>query len=222
LQSPLTPIYGWFRLFYTSKKAGKPIDGIFDLEDLEAVMRNCERLNKLIEELLDVGRINASALKLEKQPAEFTNILNNAIKTLEYLAAQKKIEIVVDASPAIVNVDPSRIEQVMINIMSNALKYSPTNTILRVIAKPTQIRKKKFLQIQVIDEGLGFTPEELALATEPFGRVQFQRDEKAAIKGSGLGLFITKNIVEQHGGNLRIESKGENQGSTITLTLPSD
>ena len=220
LQTPLTPIYGWISCFYATKKAGKPLDSIFDLEDLETVMRNCERLTNIIDDLLDVGRINACELKLEKKPADFSTILRNAMDTVENLVTRKKIKIVVDAPPTIVNIDSLRIEQVMINLLSNAVKYSPPNTTIHIIAKPTQVRNKKLLQIQIIDEGYGFTPEELAIATDPFGRAQVQRDEKSAIKGTGLGLFITKTIVEQHGGVLRIESKGENQGTTISFTFP--
>jgi two-component system sensor histidine kinase VicK len=109
---------------------------------------------------------------------------------------------------------------VIINLLSNAVKYSPEKTVITVGTPQEQERRANLFQILITDQGYGFTPEELAVAMQPFGRIQVQQDIKRMIKGTGLGLFISKNIVEQHGGTLQIISSGPYKGSTVIINLP--
>lgn len=220
LKTPLTSIYGFTELFYAAKKAGKNLDKTFDLEDFDAVLRNCDRLRDLINDFLDVGRIESSELQLQRQEVNVADLITSALRAVEYLTNQKHIKISVQVDPYQINIDPKRLEQVLINLLSNAVKYSPEKTTITVSARQVEDRQEKLAQILVTDQGYGFTPEELAVAMQPFGRIQVQQETKTAIKGTGLGLFISKNIVEQHSGTLKIQSDGPNKGTTVTITIP--
>ncbi len=220
LKTPLTSIYGFTELFYAAKKAGKNIDKTFDLEDFNTVLRNCDRLKTLLDDFLDVGRIESSEFKLQPQEIDVADLITNAVRAVDYMTNQKHIKIVEKVDPFRIKIDPRRMEQVIINLLSNSVKYSPEKTTITVYARQVEDRQGKIAQILVTDQGYGFTPEELAVAMQPFGRIKGQQEIKTAIKGTGLGLFICKNIVEQHSGTLKIQSEGQNKGTTVTINLP--
>ncbi len=220
LKTPLTSILGWTEMFYTAKKKGVSLDATFDLGDFETVLRNCDRLLDLINDFLDVRQIEANALNLKPQKVEITPIIKDALAVVEFLANQKQITIKVNIDPSQLTIDPQRIEQVIVNLLSNALKYSPEKSIIHVLGCSKNVKGQKIYQIQVIDQGYGFLSEEIAVATQAFSRVHFQQPEKVAIKGTGLGLFICKNIIEQHKGTLSISSAGFKKGTTVTVELP--
>ncbi len=109
--------------------------------------------------------------------------------------------------------------QVIINLLSNAVKYSPPNSRVVVSASKKSFMARKFVEISVKDQGFGFTPEELSHAFEPFVRVFTQQDEKKFIPGVGLGLYISKHIVELHEGEIRLLSEGAGKGTNVIITL---
>ncbi len=221
LKTPLTSIIGWSELLFNAKKQGKSIDSLFDIEDIETILRNAERLNDLVNDFLDVGRIENGKFGISKQSISFEEIIENAIRAVDYLATQKHITI---STPIgiinIVSVDRRRMEQVIINLLSNAIKYSPDNTRVKIHTGLIDLSGQNLFQVQVIDEGYGFTPEELPEATTPFGKAYTRQDQKRVIQGTGLGLFISRRIVEQHGGTLEIHSEGVNKGTRVEILLP--
>jgi two-component system cell cycle sensor histidine kinase PleC len=223
LKTPLTSIFGWADLLYAAKKQGKSLDENFELEDIESILRNADRLNNLINDFLDVGRIESGQLETSRQHVNFSEIAENAIEAVEYLATQKGIILISELEADIaVTVNRRRMEQVIINLLSNAIKYSPENTHVTISNNRTEVDGSPMLRVQVIDEGYGFTPEELADALQPFGKAFTQQEQKRAVQGTGLGLFISNRIVEEHGGKLTMNSAGPNQGTVAEILLPID
>jgi signal transduction histidine kinase/CheY-like chemotaxis protein len=224
LKTPLTVITGWGEILYTAKKQGKSLDATFDLEDIASIMRSAERLNALINDFLDVGRIESGKFSINKESMDFSEIIESVTRAINYLATQKSISIktVTAAPPVCISVDRQRMQQVLINLLSNAIKYSPEHTHVTLKNDLIETNGCKWFKLQVIDEGYGFTPEELAEATTPFGKVYTKQEQKRTVQGSGFGLFISRRIVEQHGGTLVIQSNGANQGTQVEILLPMD
>ncbi|OLS12024.1 MAG: PAS/PAC sensor signal transduction histidine kinase [Promethearchaeota archaeon CR_4] len=220
LKTPLTPILGMAELLYKSKKDEKSAQIKFELEDFEILLRNTERLLKIVENFLDVGRLQDGNFQLRYESCDLGVIIQNAIKAVDYQASRKNIKVIPEIFPLKSNFDQERIEQVFINLLSNAIKYSPENT--KVYVKLDQIKEneKKVALITVIDQGFGFTSVELEKAFLPFAKVHTQQDQKKFIAGPGLGLYISKNIVESHGGTIHIYSDGANRGTTVKILLP--
>ncbi len=223
LKTPLTSILGWADLLCAAKREGKNLDEIFSLGDLESLLRNAERLEDIINDFLDVGRMESGKLSFSLQTVEFAEILQNSVDAVDHLALQKKISIQVEESPSIrVKLDRRRMEQVIINLLSNAIKYSPAKTRITIKTNTIELNARKQFQILVTDEGYGFTPEELKDAMTPFGKGYTRQEQKRSIPGTGLGLFISSRIIEQHGGTLEIRSKGPNLGTQVEILLPLD
>ena len=221
LKTPLTSILGWGDLLYAAKKQGKSLDENFDLEELENIVRNAERIDNIINNFLDVRYVESGKFEITRQRVIFNEILEDAIQAVDFLAVQKHITFSLETIPsATLSIDRRRMEQVLFNILSNAIKYSPEHT--HVTTKTDLIEDSgcKLFKVQVIDEGYGFTPEELADAMIPFGKAYTQQDQKRVVQGAGLGLFISRRIVEQHGGILTIRSEGPNKGTEVEIRLP--
>ncbi len=221
LKTPLTPILGWGNLLLSAKQQGKNLDATFDIEDLETIVRNAERLDALINDFLDVGRIEGGKLDLVQRQVNFQEILDTARQAVDYLAVHKGTAILLETAPfPELTLDRRRMEQVLVNLLSNSIKYSPDHGRVTVRTSRVDVKGRPMLRVQVIDEGYGFTPEELAEATTPFGKAYTRQEQKRAVQGTGLGLFISRRIVEQHGGSLAIRSAGANKGTEVEILLP--
>ncbi len=218
IKTPLTAIFGWSELLLRVKKEGKSLDAIFTLEDLESIARSAKRLDDIINDFLDVGRIENIKMALNKQDVEFEDLTETALKAVEHIAFQKRISFITDTMQnRRLSVDRRRMEQVMINFLTNAIKYSPEGS--HVTIKTDNIEDGLF-RFSVIDEGYGFTPQEIPDATKPFSKPYTRQEKKRVIGGTGLGLYICRTIIEQHGGILEILSEGPDRGSEVRVTLP--
>lgn len=171
----------------------------------------------LVNGALDLGRASAGPDSLQQRPVELRAVLYSALALVEQAAAMKSISIGLpnpDSLP-VVYADETRLRQVMVNLMSNAIKYSPRGR--RVAISYSREREEEF-RIDVRDDGIGMTADEIETAMLPFGRTESAM--RAGEAGTGLGLPICRAIVEAHGGRLRIASS-PNRGTTISVFLPS-
>ncbi|MFL5815891.1 MAG: ATP-binding protein [Bdellovibrionia bacterium] len=180
---------------------------------LEGSIKQTEMLNGLVEELLDLTRIRAGKLELRKQECDLKPILDKSLTQLSLDITRSKSPLSVDADSKVVgNFDPLRMSQLMTNLISNAVKYGagkPIEVSLRSL--------KSMAEFQVKDQGLGIPEEKQKAIFERFERADLTKE----ISGLGLGLYITKQLIEAHGGKIQVESQ-VGQGSVFKVLLPLD
>jgi CheY-like chemotaxis protein/two-component sensor histidine kinase len=171
---------------------------------------------QLISDLLDVSRIVAGKLQLDIQTVDIEAIARDAVETVRHDAESKGIEVrtTLDATPP-VSGDPARLQQVIWNLLANAIKFTPQGGRIAVTLRGTN----GDVEISVSDNGAGIRPDFLPHVFDRFH--QADRSITRRFGGLGLGLAIVKHLVELHGGTVRAESPGEGQGSTFTVTLPA-
>jgi signal transduction histidine kinase len=207
LRSPLNAILGWTVLL--RKKA---LDSARTDQALETIERNSKIQSRLIEDLLDVSRIISGKLKLNSELVELRPIIEAAADVIRPVAEAKGIQIslALDSPDDYVMGDPTRLEQVVWNILSNAVKFTPSGGKVHV----TLDRIDSKAQIIVRDTGRGIGPEFLPYVFDRFK----QADSKSG--GMGLGLSIARTLVEMHGGAIEANSDGDGQGATFLVRLP--
>jgi len=188
--------------------------------DLVTVQRNVKRLEVLMDQLLDVMKIDEQKLMLQKEVVNVKDIINECLDELSYLINEKNLEIALDIDHEIMlNIDPERIFTVFTNLISNAVKFSPDYKLIEITAKKTDSK----YTFKIKDNGIGLSDEELGRLFKKFERIKRPREsENINIKdsGTGLGLYISKGIIEIHDGEIWAESEGEDKGATFTFTLP--
>ncbi len=216
LKTPLIPIYGWADLMIRGLEKGQDLNSIFDREAAQAIFRNAERLQAIIDRFLDVNAIESGRIKLAKERTQLTPLISRAIQSVASLLETQGVSITSNLGDERVNVDPFRMEQVFINLLSNAIKFSPPGS--KMVLGSAIIGK--FVEVFIQDQGIGFDPEELPEALELFSPAYLRHHHDQVFHSSGVGLFLCKNLVEMHGGTLRIESPGKNLGTTVRVALP--
>jgi len=177
------------------------------------IFDSTERLLQDVSELLDAAKVDAGKYELKLSKGSIENAIDNSIKTLTYLAKNKSISLVNDLKVPIpfFDFDSLRIEEVLNNLISNAIKYSHEGGSITISAKPTE----NYLQLEVKDTGVGIPTSKLSMLFSQFN----QADSMRRGEGTGLGLYIAKVIVESHNGKIWIESK-EGLGTSVFFTLP--
>ncbi|MEG4441259.1 PAS domain S-box protein [Microcoleus sp. AT9_B5] len=211
LRSPLNPILGWSKLLQTGK-----LDAVKTAQALATIERNAKLQTELIEDLLDVSKILQGKLSLNIRPVDLALTVESAIETVNLAAAAKSIDIrtVLDAQIGQILGDSGRLQQVVWNLVSNAVKFTSAGG--RVEVNLTRVGNRA--QITVADTGIGIAPEFLPYVFDYFR----QKDGATTRKfgGLGLGLAIVRHLVELHGGTVAADSPGEGQGATFTVSLP--
>ena len=187
------------------------------VNELSMIRRNIELETRLIDDLLDITRIAHGKLELHKVPTDIHTVLSRAIETCRPSidAKQQQLNLKLKARSTETNADAVRLQQVLWNIIRNAVKFTPTRGVITVSTKNLPGQK---LQLEVQDTGIGFEPGNGARLFQAFE--QSGRDITRKFGGLGLGLAISRSLVEAHGGQILGESKGTNQGATFTLILP--
>jgi signal transduction histidine kinase len=178
------------------------------------VARQVERLDRMVGDLLDVARAESGALELKTGEHDLRALAAESVDLLRATAPERALRLEAPDCPVTVRCDPVRIGQVLTNLLANALKYSPSGGEVEVVVA----ERAGAAEVSVSDRGVGISREEQQRIFEPF-----QRSRGAAasdIPGVGLGLFVTRRIVEAHGGSIAIES-AEGLGSTFTVRLPA-
>jgi signal transduction histidine kinase len=206
LRSPLTSIKGFTSLLLSRW------DGIADdrkKEMLEAVRHDADRVTRMLTELLDISRLEAGRLHLSPRPLEVGPIIRSVVDKVAMV--EPELDATVDVADDVGEVvaDADKVEQVLTNLVENAAKYGSPHG-LRITARATD----DGVAVAVADTGAGIPAEDLVRVFE-----RFYRREEGRPTGTGLGLWISRGLVEAHGGTLVAESV-EGQGSTFTFTLP--
>ncbi len=190
-----------------------------DLEEpqrasVEQILKGGNHLLALINEVLDISRIEAGNLSLSLEPVELAETITEALDLVQPLAADRDIEVTADlkGGPQYAVADKQRLSQVLLNLLSNAIKYNHTGGSVRVLAVPAQ---DETVRIEVVDTGSGIPAEGLDRLFTPFERLGAEQKQ---IEGTGLGLTLTKGLVEAMGGRLGVEST-VGQGSTFWVEL---
>jgi hypothetical protein len=211
LRTPLNSIVGWSQLLM--RQGLSPAD---ITEGVEVIERNARAQAQLIDDLLDVSRITSGKVRLNLQSLDPARTVNAALESVMPAAAAKSIEIekLLDANAGPITWDPSRLQQVVWNLVNNAVKFTPRGGEIQVKLG----RVESLLQISVHDNGRGIRPEFLPHLFERFR--QEDSSTRRGHGGLGLGLAIVKHLVEMHGGTVTAESPGEGRGSTFILRLP--
>jgi signal transduction histidine kinase len=182
---------------------------------IEAIHRNATRQARLIDELLDVSRIVAGRAPLDLQEVDLAANVRGAIETIMPLAEAKGLTMEVAPLPEVLVVaDPHRLEQVFVNLLGNAVKFTPSGGTVAVDIR----RADRAIDVCVRDTGRGIDAGFLPHVFERFR--QADGAVTRTVGGLGLGLFIARRLVEAHGGHIRVESEGENRGATFTVSLP--
>jgi two-component system phosphate regulon sensor histidine kinase PhoR len=178
---------------------------------VQLILEQTERLTRMLNLLLDLSRVEAGRLELDRQPTDLLEVIGRVVATVQELSSKHQIE--VQAPPVVTGVwDPARLEQVVQNLLTNAVKYSPEGGRVTVSVEVNAAS----VTVSVSDQGLGIPPEELPHVFERFYRVEGTR----RLEGSGLGLHICKEIVSAHGGQTWAASEGPGRGSTFFFSLP--
>lgn len=214
LRSPLHSIKGWLYLL----RSGKLEESGTAAGAIDAIERSLKRQAKLVEDLLDLSQINNGKLRLNLQVIEIAPLIENVLHDIQPMAKAKRIHLIrqVNSGLGELNADSGRIEQVLINLLSNAVKFTPNGGNIRVYVGQNAFG----IELKISDNGRGIDAGFLPFVFEEFSQAEDQGYEKQS--GLGLGLFITRQIVEAHGGRIHVESEGIGNGATFTVRLPQD
>lgn len=209
LRTPLTTIKGSIEGL---------IDGVLpaQTETYEHILVEATRLQRLVDDLQELSRLEGGAFSLSYQIFALQPFLENLEKQYRPLFEQKAIHFLHEFSPDLgeMNADPDRLRQILINLLSNAINYTPTGGEIKLVVQKTAQQ----FQFQVIDNGIGIAAEHIPHIFTRFYRADQSRARLAG--GSGIGLTITKHLVEAHGGSIQVLSAGPGQGSKFIFNIP--
>lgn len=215
LKTPLTSVYvaSQFLLKNFKEQLGEEV-----LNFIEIIYRGSQKLRQLIENMLDASRLESDELRLNLRDENLVEILNGCISDLKDWADKRKVNVKADLpNQFILEVDRIRIEQLIINILSNAIKFTPPNGNVIIELNDSE----KYVEISIRDTGIGLTKKEKEKLFQKFGKIErVGKQLDIETEGTGLGLYISKEIVELHKGKILVKSPGRNKGSTFLIRLP--
>ena len=211
IRTPLTAI-GGFAAAIADGTAQTPEQRV---RSAALIVREVERLTRLVNDLLSLSRIESGAVKLELEEVELPDLVQEAVESFGKQVEEKDVRIELDLAPDLppVRADADRIQQVLLNLLSNALRFNLPNGEIAVSAR----REDGLVRVAVRDSGPGIPPDQLPLIWERFHRADSSRARQDG--GTGLGLAIVRSIVEAHGGSVSAESE-LGKGSTFSFTVP--
>ncbi|MGB6679688.1 MAG: PAS domain-containing sensor histidine kinase [Candidatus Bathyarchaeia archaeon] len=211
LQTPLVSIKAYIDYPLTGKMG--PLSENMK-SNLKIVKRNTDRLLQLTGELLDLRRMELGRLELNKEDLDYQEIIKNCLEEVKPLFEEKQqiLNIQLPHGQLNIQADKIRLSQILMNLLSNANKFTPEEGGISVIVEDTngEIRTK------ISDSGIGIRKEDIKRIFEPFSSIK----KPTYIKGTGLGLSVTKGLVEAHRGRIKVNSQGEGKGTTFTFNLP--
>jgi PAS domain S-box-containing protein len=212
LRTPITTIKGLSQMVVRAQARGQMDDARLK-DTLESINAAADRLNFLVQDLLDVSRLRTGHLTLQLAEVDPGKLVREVLnRHASHLADGRRFGTKVGPAVPTITADPHRVEQVLVNLISNAAKYSPKGSTVHVSVG----EEHGGVRVEVRDQGIGLPPGEAESIFEPFGRATNARE----LPGMGLGLYISRGIVEQHGGRIGAESPGPGRGTTVWFWLP--
>jgi signal transduction histidine kinase/DNA-binding response OmpR family regulator len=215
LRAPLNAMLGWVTLVREGRLEGESKE-----RALEIVERNARSQKKLVDDLLDVSSIMTGNLSLDLEPTNLIHVIESAVESVRPSAESKGINLETNLEPMPASIgdtlqlDPNRFQQVIWNLVQNAVKFTPDRGAVKVLLR--YLNRQAY--IEVIDTGIGIAPEFLPFVFDRFRQADGTITRKHG--GLGLGLAIVQSLVEMHGGTVEVESDGEGQGATFRIILP--
>jgi signal transduction histidine kinase len=212
LRSPLTSVQGFAELLMLERESLTPKQ----LETVEIILDNCRHLVRLLNDLLDLARSDAGRLAVTPEPTEVAPLIEDAVRTMRAQTESSNQVLVTDLAAGLprVDVEPGRIRQILVNLLTNAHEYSPEGASIEVTARLLDAE----VEIAVTDNGPGIPENQIEHIFERFVRGDAGLTQR--VGGTGLGLAISKSLVELHGGTLAVEST-PGVGSTFSFRLPA-
>jgi CheY-like chemotaxis protein/anti-sigma regulatory factor (Ser/Thr protein kinase) len=213
LRTPLSAVLGWASLL----RNAKTMDPDLLARGLETIDRNARAQARIVEDLLDLARMGQGKLVLEAKLVDLRLLVLQALDTIGPTAADRSITLALQGTshPCLVKGDPERLRQVLGNLLTNALKFTPSGRIdVELEADPARTD----IAVVVRDSGIGIAPDDLARVFDRFRRLDGTAGGRAS--GLGLGLAIVRWLVEAHGGTIAVSSAGVGRGTTFTIRLP--
>ncbi|KKN12085.1 hypothetical protein LCGC14_1020080 [marine sediment metagenome] len=216
LKTPLISIKGFSELILALHEDQLETSIISKLREIND---GCERLQNIINNLLKASRLESPELIPNKQKEDLSFLIKYCVHELESLAERRKQSIKLDIHHELyANIEKEEIHDVISNLLTNAIKYTPPNGKIEI---KTELKDESMV-ISVKDNGIGFTEEQKTKIFQQFGKIErYGQGLDLGIDGTGLGLYISKRIVESHGGKIWMESEGKNKGSTFYFALPT-
>ncbi len=218
LRTPVTSLLGFAQLLERQlRRASGPLQPEDLFEPVTVIQRQARRLRELVNDLLDVSRVQAGRLELQPRPVDLIELVRAVIGRLRELTprAGERLHLTAPATPVIGMWDPERLDQVFTNLIANALKYDPSGGPIQVVVRA----EERQVTVEVTDAGIGIPASDLPALFRPFARAR--NAVAQGMGGIGLGLYIARDIVARHGGEIRLASE-EGRGTTVTVTLPLD
>jgi len=208
LQTPLTSILGWSDF---AQLQGSPD---FLRQAMEVIHRNAVRQKALVNEVLDLSRLLHQKLILAPEPTDLWEQARQAVEDIRHQATARALTLTTESPSTVLPVyaDPVRLQQCIGNLLHNSLKFTPEGGAVTLACR----RQGDMAVLTVTDTGCGIAPDKLPLIFAPF----YQTNQRAFTGGIGLGLAVTRSLIDLHGGHLTVNSPGEDLGSTFTIALP--
>jgi len=212
LRTPINSILGWARMMRDGR-----LDQARTSKAVDTIIKNSETQNRLIADLMDVARVISGKFELERTDVDPFDLASTAVESIKPQAEAKGLSLAFEhernGNGAVLKGDRDRLTQVLTNLLTNAVKFTPEGGHVRLFAEAGDGQ----VVFRVIDDGAGISPDFLPLVFE-----RFRQDTRAARDetGLGLGLAIVRHLVEAHGGSVKVDSRGRGHGSTFTVELP--
>lgn len=210
LRAPLGAILGWAHMLRRPRAREDVETG------LDVIEKSVQVQAKLIEDLLVVSRMASGNIRLDLEPVDLRSVIEAAVESVQPASAEKEIRVTrsLDGPAGHVQGDATRLQQVLVNLLTNAIKFTPARGVVEISLKSSP----GWAVVSVADSGCGIAPD---LLPHVFDR--FRQDPSAARThgGLGLGLAIARHLVELHGGRIEARSEGEGRGATFTVRLPA-
>ena len=212
LRTPLNAVLGWARMLTSMHLSPDRVK-----HGIATIDRNASALAHIIDDLLDVSRIVAGTIHLTPQPVDLVAVAQAALDTVRPLAATRKVDVAISPPPGaleLVSGDASRLQQVIWNLLANAIKFTPVGGRVELFIE----RSNDDMQVRVVDTGQGISADFLPHVFERFRQAEGATTRRHS--GLGLGLAIVRQLVELHGGTVHAASEGVGRGATFTVCLP--